>query len=603
MPVIIILLLLPLISGLFYSTNLYSGIEISKDIFLFVSISFTLCLLSIFFILKKLNISISVFDVLFTAFVLFLAIKGDGIFIQAIPILFLIYYSLFAADYQNFKKSQLLYLSFLFIIIILAGIESLIGLLQNYSIDLTGLAYYYKISGTFGAPTLFIAMITQAIPAALAVYYLKDKAFYKNFSLTVLALIILVLPLTHNRASWLAAAIGTAVFFILKHHQIIKKWINHNPIKKAGLFIAPFIILLSLITALYFIRPASADSRLLIWRISYNMFKDNPVTGIGFGNYSHKYMDYQADFFKDEGNVEKYSMIAGNVNHAHNEFIQLLVETGIIGFALFLAIIFYIYYHSLSLLFSKKLNKEDALILSGALSAVSSILVIAFFGFYFYFPYLSIFFIGYLALISHILRNNKIKSHTLLLNKPLRIIFALVSLFLLFQASKTAYAEISSRKIWQEALTLAMYKQPQLAIEKYKTIYTSQKNNGEYLYMFGATYITIDSLKEGLALLEKAGLNYNNPKLYIALGKGYEKYGKYYKAIENYKTAGYMMPHQLFPHYLLAGVYYKRKQYRIALYEARLVLNKPIKIDSPAVHQMRKEMESLITKIETELHE
>jgi len=592
-------LFFPFIIVFVYSTNIYSGLVISKNLFLLITIALILCCFSFRFIfIRQVNMSFSFFDGLFALFMFYISISAHDMALKMIPLFLLSYYFLMTAVGQNTQKSSLLYHYALFIIVIMAAFESLIGLLQNYSIDLTGLAYYYKISGTFGTPTLFIAMITPAIPTALTVYYLNDKPFYKNFSLIGLALIIMVLPLTLNRASWLAAAIGTAVFFILKNHEIIKTWINNNLIKKIGLIIAPVVILLTFITALYFIRPTSADSRLLIWRISYNMFKDNPITGIGFGNYSHKYMDYQADFFKDDSHVEKYSMIAGNVNHAHNEFIQLLVETGIIGLSLFLAILFYMYYHSLSLLFSHKLKKEDALILNGALSSISAILVIAFFGFYFYFPYISIYFIVYLALISHILRKNKIKSHTIILNKPLRIIFAFVTLFLLFQTSKTAYTEISSRKNWQEALTLAMYKQPQLAIEKYKIIYTSQKNNGEFLYMFGATYITIDSLKKGLALLEKSLLNYNNPKIYIALGNGYEKSGQYKRAIKNYKTAGYMMPHEFYPHYLLAKIYYKIKKYNMALDEAELIINKPVKIKSPAIIQIKDKMEQLRNKIQ-----
>jgi len=598
-----IFLLLPLISVLFYSLNLYSGIEISKDWFLVVSIAFTFCLFAVYVLFKKqFKISFSIFDLLFTAFLLFLTIRGASVFAMAIPVLFLIYYFLLTAVYQNIKKPHIFHLVFFFTILILAVIESVIGILQNYSVDLTGLSYFYKISGTFGAPTLFIALITPAIPIALSVYYLKDKASYKNFALTALALIILVLPLTHNRASWLAAVMGTAVFFILKNYELIKTWINNNLLKKIGLFIAPVVVLLTIGTALYLIRPASANSRLLIWRISYNMCKDKPVTGIGFGNFANKYMDYQAQFFKDESHMEKYSMITGNVNHAHNEYIQLSVETGIIGLALFLAILFYIFYHSLSLLFSHGLNKEESLFLIGALSAITSILVIAFFGFYFYFPYLTVFFIVYLALISHILGKNKIKRHTFLINKPLRILLAFISIFLLVLTSKNAYAEISSREIWQKALTLALYKQPQIAINKYKSIYSLQKDNGEYLYMLGATYISMDSVKKGLALLEKSRLNYNNPKLYIALGRGYEKSGKYVQAAENYKIAGYMMPHEFYPHYVLANMYYKIQKYTLALEEAETVINKPVKIESPAVFQMKNKMEQLRNKIQTRIY-
>ncbi|MCL5935058.1 MAG: O-antigen ligase family protein [Firmicutes bacterium] len=63
---------------------------------------------------------------------------------------------------------------------------------------------------------------------------------------------------------------------------------------------------------------------------AWNMFKDNPVIGVGTGNYGIFYNKYRS-----EGTPE----LAHNVK-THNDYLNILSETGIIGFAVFAAIIF-----------------------------------------------------------------------------------------------------------------------------------------------------------------------------------------------------------------------------------------------------------------------
>lgn len=58
----------------------------------------------------------------------------------------------------------------------------------------------------------------------------------------------------------------------------------------------------------------SADGRLLIWRCSVSMVKDAPWLGHGIGSFEARYMDYQADYFRQYG-LNRYSMLADNVKH------------------------------------------------------------------------------------------------------------------------------------------------------------------------------------------------------------------------------------------------------------------------------------------------
>jgi O-antigen ligase len=65
----------------------------------------------------------------------------------------------------------------------------------------------------------------------------------------------------------------------------------------------------------------SQDGRERIWQQSLEIFRDNWMTGTGSGTFSSAYALY-----------EDPSLVTGvYVNHAHNEYLQIAVETGLAG--------------------------------------------------------------------------------------------------------------------------------------------------------------------------------------------------------------------------------------------------------------------------------
>jgi len=577
--------------NLIYTNNIYNGVYFVKNYFLFYASLITI-VLELVILLKsnKRKYRFLIIDIIFISLLTYLILTANFKYLLLFLLLnvLVFYFSLYFIELD----SKIIFSTIFFV----AFIESFIGLVQNYGFDFTGLAHFYKIVGTYTTPTLFVACITHALPVGLALYYLNKNENIKNIILFTMGLILLAVLLSGIRAAWLAALVGTGLFFLLKDLNLIKIWLSKRYIKIFTL-IAGLVLIMFLTFMLYKIRPASANARLLIWRISLNMIKDHPITGIGLGDFAIQYMNYQAEFFKNPANIEHWANVASNVNHAHNEFLQLFVESGIIGFLLFLAFLFFTYQETFRSIRSKKLNNEDRLIIIGSISAISSILILSFFGFFLYFPYLTIFFIAYLAITVNILRKYQKGIIEFYLPRSVHLTFIFIVTALFLQFAPKMYKEYKARKIWQQALMLALYKQPELAIKKYNQIYDTLKNNGEFLFMFGATYVSIDSCQKGIELLERSKSNYNNPKIYIALGNGYEKLGGFQLAIKNYQIAGYMMPHQLYPHYLLAKLYHKIKNEEKAISEAQIVINKPIKIDSPAIQQMKTEMRVLLKKI------
>ena len=82
-------------------------------------------------------------------------------------------------------------------------------------------------------------------------------------------------------------------------------------------------------------RAASAvsggEQRLMIWQISLLMAKDHPIIGQGIGTYKYHYLWYQGKFFEDPANQDRINLAVWT-REAHNEYVQILAELGILGF-------------------------------------------------------------------------------------------------------------------------------------------------------------------------------------------------------------------------------------------------------------------------------
>lgn len=80
----------------------------------------------------------------------------------------------------------------------------------------------------------------------------------------------------------------------------------------------------------------STHARLLLWAAGFEMLKAHPFTGVGGGNYQANYDDARAKFASEHPD----SPLVGLNDHllpifAHNEYVQMLAELGVIGFLLF----------------------------------------------------------------------------------------------------------------------------------------------------------------------------------------------------------------------------------------------------------------------------
>lgn len=209
---------------------------------------------------------------------------------------------------------------------------SLLGItLGSMCLIYQGLSGDSRASGFFGHPMTFAGYFCIYLPVLL-VCFLEQRIYGQWRWLAGGSFVLGVVALLFNatRGAWLALTI--VLLFILAYY-LIKG--NKLAMLCLALFIAAgaglsqyqtFVQRLATITDTKY---QSNTERLLIWQSAYTMFKDHPVLGVGLGQYKD---NYQKKYISPKAK-EPY------LSHAHNNFLQMLAENGIVGFVGFLTLL------------------------------------------------------------------------------------------------------------------------------------------------------------------------------------------------------------------------------------------------------------------------
>lgn len=219
-----------------------------------------------------------------------------------------------------------------------------------------------RAAGFFGHPMTFAGYLCMYLPLFLLGYF--ENLFgvkYKYVSGIMFLAGLAALIFNGTRGAWIAVAM-TAGILLLYYMVRNKRNFIVGIILVAvcsGILVnnSAFMHRMSTITNNKY---QSNSERLLMWNSAWNMFKDHPVFGVGLGQYKDNYQQKYISPKAKEPNLE----------HAHNNFIQMLAENGMVGFLGFMTMFTYIIWHN----FRKFLTSKN--IYSIAICAVTITLLL-----------------------------------------------------------------------------------------------------------------------------------------------------------------------------------------------------------------------------------
>lgn len=233
---------------------------------------------------------------------------------------------------------------------------------SGVGVALVGLFYYFigiltydgRLEGFFNSPN-YLAMYLAPGFIVLCYLLLTTEGKNKIFWLANLIIIGVVLYLTRSYGAWLGISAATLWIFLAG---------SGENIRYLGSLLFKFYILLFIIFVVFlpfyggswvFENNPSFQSRLMIWRTSWEMIKNHPVFGIGPGMFQEYYLKYQLNF-------KPYLEWA--VPHPHNLFLNFWLSGGLVGLFGFVWLL---------IRFFKKLAADN---LSVALSAIIVYIII-----------------------------------------------------------------------------------------------------------------------------------------------------------------------------------------------------------------------------------
>ena len=232
----------------------------------------------------------------------------------------------------------------LYVVVLMAISEALLGIVQSgahFGPASFARGLLLRSSGTFDQPNPFAGYLNLTLPLLIAAA-VAGRRIVGGLTLPALVILALGVLLSVSRGALLASL---AAFFVI---------VVVNTRRGRALLSAVAIALFALVTgAVFGIVPASVTNQVttalgvsnvdvvnptpVTWAVAerlahmlagLHMFQDHPWLGVGIGNYPAAYPRYQVA-----------RVWVNPLGHAHNYYINIAAEAGVVGLAAFLIVL------------------------------------------------------------------------------------------------------------------------------------------------------------------------------------------------------------------------------------------------------------------------
>ena len=391
----------------------------------------------------------------------------------------------------------------------------------------------YAIKTLYAHKNFMASAILLAMP--LVIYQaIKNEKYFGIAAKIALAIMTLDIALLRTRSVWLAVIVSVIfvllVFYIFSKEKSSQvKWIKFLGFGTASFVVITFVLLQFTNISESVFDSGSLNKRIIYWESSLEMFAEQPITGIGAGN-------WRINFPKHGLNGIDATVLEGRttINRPHNDLLWILSETGMIGFTGFMMFLVFTFWYGIKAFAGAEVEEEKRIILL-SLMGMLSFIIYGFFEFPLERPEHFFFFILYAALIisaymqTHNPKGVKIKVSSLFF---LLMIYGTFSTYVVSQRLKGA---LNAKK------TLSYYgtnnfKGLVLNGEKAVNTYYNMDDFGNPIHYFIAMGKYGDQNIKAARNHFKISLEDHPYHIlsYIQLGNTYKNEKKYEKALEQY---------------------------------------------------------------------
>lgn len=198
--------------------------------------------------------------------------------------------------------------------------------------------YGSRMAGSIGDPNYFAQSMVVLLPLAIDRFFAERRAIFRLLAVLALGVCSFTVIYSYSRGAFLAAVIAMAFYMVRR---------RPNPTQLVFVVLA-FLLIYQFLPANYTSRistlfdflpgngSALSDSsfrgRSSENQVAIDMFMDNPILGVGLGNYNQKYQEYSRSLGLDFRNTAR---------SAHSLYLEILAERGLFGVASFFVLLYY----------------------------------------------------------------------------------------------------------------------------------------------------------------------------------------------------------------------------------------------------------------------
>lgn len=238
--------------------------------------------------------------------------------------------------------------NFIYILLGSSLILGLDGIYQHFTrMEFLRNRPYYglaRIYTTFPTSNDFGCYLASVIPFAFACFFAKSKTRFKLSHLAFMALFALLficLMLTISRGAWFAFLSAMLFMSIWIRSLGVSFLVLGIFIMATSQFYGP--LLQERLANFFTFADTSSVDRKTIWQAALNMLRYRPLLGLGLGTFMFNFSRFLIGGYRP-----------GLVPYAHNCYLQMSTEIGLLGLSSFLLILLLFFYNGI-----KAINSSD----------------------------------------------------------------------------------------------------------------------------------------------------------------------------------------------------------------------------------------------------
>jgi O-antigen polymerase len=466
--------------------------------------------------------------------------------------------------------------------IILAGLFQLTYTFLRLSGIIPGI-FHSKLGGTFGNSGDLANFIAIVYVLSLGLFFYEKKKVLRYLLLVSVIMNLLFIVVSLSRTSWIVCFVASLIIIYYSGFSHI----NFRTITVRSKYLLASISFLIILTGvwgsfeLYSLRPSSADGRLFIWKNCLHLIKDRPLFGHGYESFLSEIRQTQLHYFKNNPTDIKNGLLADDIFFAYNDYLQITVEYGIIGLAIFLFIIFRT--------FSFK-NPDEIGIGLSIIRIIRVTLFAILISMLFSYPLKNpTILICFFILLSAISVFDKVHLTKIKLKRLNILVGVLAGCIFLYFLIINALNSFTYGLKWKKAYEVYERHNGNF-VAQYVYLFPALKKDKSFIMNYGYILFNSGNYDKCINIYETYGYLCLSSFMYQILGESYEKTKNYLKAVENYENASFMIPHLFMPKYKLFELYIVTSQTHKADSIARQISMMKIKVYSDEVREIKTEI-------------